>query len=50
MVRRLRASPAPLAVAIAANLGYRHYAHHLHRFYNCDWILDSRLRPARAAS
>ena len=50
IARRLRASPAPLAVAIAANLGYRHYAHHLHRFYNCDWVIESRLRPARAAS
>jgi radical SAM superfamily enzyme YgiQ (UPF0313 family) len=50
IVRRLRASPAPIAVAIAANLGYRHYAHHLHRFYNCDWIIEGRLRPAPAAS
>lgn len=22
-----------------ANLGYRFYAHHLHDFYNCDWII-----------
>jgi radical SAM superfamily enzyme YgiQ (UPF0313 family) len=50
IVRRLRASPAPLPVAIAANLGYRHYAHHLNRFYNCDWVISSRLRPAPAAS
>ena len=49
ILRRLRASPAPLGVAIAANLGYRHYAHHLHRFYNCDWILESRTMPALAA-
>ena len=26
-------------LGIAANLGYRFYAHHLHRFYNCDWHL-----------
>jgi radical SAM superfamily enzyme YgiQ (UPF0313 family) len=50
IVRRLRASPASTGVAIAANLGYRHYAHNLHRFYNCDWILESRLRPAAVAS
>lgn len=39
IARRLAASPAPLAVALAANLGYRHYAHHLDRFYTCDWAL-----------
>jgi hypothetical protein len=27
-------------VGIAANLGYRFYAHSLHRFYNCDWPLE----------
>jgi len=40
MARRLRRSPATPAVAIAANLGYRHYAHNLHRFYHCDWFVD----------
>jgi radical SAM superfamily enzyme YgiQ (UPF0313 family) len=39
IVRRLRASPAPPWIALTANLGYRHYAHNLHRFYNCDWII-----------
>ena len=24
-------------VALIANLGYRFYAHRLHRFYTCDW-------------
>ena len=24
---------------LSANLGYRFYAHNLHRFYNCDWVL-----------
>jgi radical SAM superfamily enzyme YgiQ (UPF0313 family) len=28
-------------LGIAANLGYRFYAHHLHRFYNCDWHLSA---------
>lgn len=50
ILRRLRASPASLGVAVAANLAYRHYAHHLHRFYNCDWILESRAVPAPVAS
>lgn len=49
ILRRLKASPAPLGVSIAANLGYRHYAHHLHRFYNCDWIISSRTMTALAA-
>lgn len=39
IMRRLRASPASPWVAAAANLGYRHYARNLHRFYNCDWII-----------
>jgi radical SAM superfamily enzyme YgiQ (UPF0313 family) len=46
MLRRLRASPSPLPVRIGTNLGYRFYAHNLHRFYNCDWILG---RAARGA-
>lgn len=33
----------PLAMTV--NLGYRFYAHNLHRFYNCDWPLDI-ARPA----
>jgi radical SAM superfamily enzyme YgiQ (UPF0313 family) len=39
IARRLRGSPAPPMVALAANAGYRHYARNLHRFYNCDWII-----------
>jgi radical SAM superfamily enzyme YgiQ (UPF0313 family) len=39
IVKRLAASPSPLPVRIGTNLGYRFYAHNLHRFYNCDWIL-----------
>jgi radical SAM superfamily enzyme YgiQ (UPF0313 family) len=26
-------------LALTVNLGYRFYAHNLHRFYNCDWPL-----------
>ncbi|HTL28972.1 MAG TPA: radical SAM protein [Tepidisphaeraceae bacterium] len=39
---RLRHSPAPLHVRMITNLGYRFYARNLHRFYNCDWIIDAR--------
>jgi radical SAM superfamily enzyme YgiQ (UPF0313 family) len=28
-------------LALSANLGYRFYAHHLYRFYNCDWQLET---------
>jgi len=39
ILRRLRHTAAPLPVAVAANLGYRHYARNLARFYTCDWTL-----------
>ena len=38
--QRLRRSPMPLPLVLAANLTYRRYAHNLHRFYNCDWMLE----------
>lgn len=28
-------------LAITANLSYRFYAHNLHRFYTCDWPIES---------
>ena len=31
---------APGRCASVTNLGYRFYAHNLHRFYNCDWMLS----------
>lgn len=37
IVRRLSKARVQLPIAIAANLGYRFYAHHLHTHYNCDW-------------
>jgi len=37
IVRRLRKTASPLAVGVLANLGYRHYARNLDRFYQCDW-------------
>ncbi|HUR45220.1 MAG TPA: radical SAM protein [Candidatus Saccharimonadales bacterium] len=39
IARRIRHSPAPWPVKLGTNLGYRFYAHHLNRFYNCDWML-----------
>ena len=39
ITRRIRHSPAPWPVRIGTNLGYRFYANHLNRFYNCDWII-----------
>jgi radical SAM superfamily enzyme YgiQ (UPF0313 family) len=40
IARRLRKARAYEPLAIAANLGYRFYAHNLHRFYTCDWHLS----------
>lgn len=39
IVRRLSRSRLQLPISIAANLGYRFYAHHLHTHYNCDWFV-----------
>jgi radical SAM superfamily enzyme YgiQ (UPF0313 family) len=39
IVSRLSHSPAPWSVRLATNFGYRFYANHLSRFYNCDWII-----------
>ena len=37
IARRLWTAGNFQPLAVSANLGYRFYAHHLHRFYNCDW-------------
>lgn len=34
---RVRRAGSQMPLALAANLGYRFYAHHLHLHYNCDW-------------
>lgn len=39
IAKRLAGSRLQLPVSLAANLGYRYYAHNLHRFYTCDWPL-----------
>lgn len=43
--RLLAARTSPLYTA-PANVGYRFYAHNLHRFYTCDWFLDAAVVPA----
>jgi radical SAM superfamily enzyme YgiQ (UPF0313 family) len=40
IARRLWKARAFEPLALAANLGYRFYAHNLHRFYTCDWHLS----------
>lgn len=45
IARRLIRSRTQLSIAVMANIGYRYYAHHLHRFYTCDWPIG---QPATA--
>ena len=42
MARRFLGSRIQAPVWWLANFGYRFYAHHLHDFYNCDWIVGQR--------
>jgi radical SAM superfamily enzyme YgiQ (UPF0313 family) len=39
IAKRLAGARNLLPVALPANLGYRFYAHRLHRYYTCDWYL-----------
>ncbi len=41
IARRLWKAGSLEPLGIAANLGYRFYAHHLQRFYTCDWHLSA---------
>ena len=51
IARRIWRSPASRSVVIGANLGYRFYAHHLDRFYNCDWgLVPKTTEPGEAAT
>lgn len=45
MIKRLRSTAAPWWTAWATNLGYRHYAHNLDRYYTCDWMIASSSAP-----
>lgn len=38
IAKRLLGARLQLPIAVAANLGYRFYAHRLHQFYTCDWM------------
>jgi len=42
IARRLIGSRVQTPLAILSNMGYRFYAHHLHNFYNCDWVIGQR--------
>jgi hypothetical protein len=44
--RRLAGARVQLPIAIPANFGYRFYAHHLNKYYTCDWSLPSAARAA----
>jgi radical SAM superfamily enzyme YgiQ (UPF0313 family) len=48
IARRLWKARAYEPLAIAANLGYRFYAHNLDRFYTCDWHLSPLPLPSKA--
>lgn len=39
IAKRLSGARIQLPISIVANLGYRFYAHHLHDYYNCDWVV-----------
>jgi radical SAM superfamily enzyme YgiQ (UPF0313 family) len=46
IARRLKKTPASWSLALLTNLGYRYYAHRLHKFYTCDWRFDRPEPPA----
>lgn len=48
IARRLGKSRIQLPIAIMANMGYRFYAHNLHRYYNCDWFIGQPGAPRQA--
>lgn len=45
IARRLWKAKNFSPVALASNIGYRFYAHHLDRFYNCDSLLTFGAKP-----
>jgi radical SAM superfamily enzyme YgiQ (UPF0313 family) len=49
IAKRLAGARIQLPLSIAANLGYRFYAHNLHRYYNCDWIMSQKTAWGYAA-
>jgi hypothetical protein len=49
IARRLLGSRIMLPLALATNLGYRFYAHNLHRYYNCDWVMEWQSIPTNSS-
>lgn len=49
MARRFWGARIQIPVWMVANLGYRFYAHHLHDFYNCDWIIGQQAGSSQPA-
>ncbi len=49
IAKRLAGARIQLPLSLAANLGYRFYAHNLHRYYNCDWIMSQKTALGYAA-
>lgn len=48
IARRLWSARNFQPLALTANLGYRFYAHNLHRYYTCDWPIQTLpLKPAK---
>lgn len=41
IAKRLWAARNFSPIALTANMGYRFYAHNLHRFYTCDWPISA---------
>lgn len=39
IAKRLMGSRILLPLSLMGNLGYRFYAHNLHKYYTCDWML-----------
>jgi len=53
IARRLWKAGNLKPLALSTNMGYRFYAHHLQRFYNCDWqwqVLPNSVTPSVKSS
>jgi radical SAM superfamily enzyme YgiQ (UPF0313 family) len=50
IAKRIVSSPSPWPVRVGANLAYRFYAHNLHRFYNCDWVIGGHSTGSQPAA
>jgi len=50
IAKRIAGMPRRWPVALPANLGYRHYARNIDRFYTCDWPEAAERLPWRRTS